>query len=115
VAAGYTIKLKDLEIINTLIREVEFLFFYKSGFLVFREVNTMMSTMNGLKRNYDIVMIDGHDVLHPRGFGLASQVDMIIDKTNLGVAKRLIVRSHIVEGNHFPELLLFKMKLWEPI
>ena len=71
----------------------------------------MISTLNDLKRDYDIVMIKGHNVLHPSGFGLASQVGMIIDKTTLGVAKRLIVRSHIVEGNHFPELLLFRNKI----
>jgi deoxyribonuclease V len=46
-------------------------------------------------------------VLHPRGFGLASQVGVMIDKPTLGVAKRLIVGIHIVEGNHFPELIIF--------
>jgi deoxyribonuclease V len=107
VAAAVLIDLYNLEIIETIIQEVELLFPYKSGFLGFREANAMVSVLNGLKRDYDVVMINGHGVLHPRGFGLASQVGVMIDKPTLGVAKRLIVGIHIVEGNHFPELIIF--------
>ncbi|MGO9386577.1 MAG: endonuclease V [Methanobacterium sp.] len=53
VAAAVLINLKDLEIIETIIREIELLFPYKPGFLGFREANAMVSTLNGLKRDYD--------------------------------------------------------------
>ncbi|MGO9386576.1 MAG: endonuclease V [Methanobacterium sp.] len=58
-----------------------------------------------------VVMVNGHGVLHPRGFGLASHVGMMIDKPTLGVAKRLIVGSHIIEGNHISELIFFKNEI----
>jgi len=111
VAAAVIINLKDLEIIETIIREVELLYPYKPGFLGFREANAMVSTLNGLKRDYDVVMINGHGVLHPRGFGLASHVGLMIDKPTLGVAKKLIVGSHIIESNHFPELIFFRNEI----
>jgi deoxyribonuclease V len=111
VAAAVLINLKDLEIIETIIREVELLFPYKPGFLGFREANAMVSTLNDLTMDYDVVMVNGHGVLHPRGFGLASHVGLMIDKATLGVAKRLIVGSHIIEGKHIPELIFFRNEI----
>ncbi|MGA2675924.1 MAG: endonuclease V [Methanobacterium sp.] len=87
VAATVIINLEDLEIIETRILEVELLFSYKPGFLGFREANAMVLSLNSLKMDYDVVMVNGHGVLHPRGFGLASHVGIMIDKPTLGVQK----------------------------
>ncbi len=111
VAAAVLIDLNDLEIIETITQEVELLFPYKPGFLGFREANAMVSVLSRLKRDYNAVMINGHGVLHPRGFGLASQVGVTVDKPTLGVAKRLIVGTPIVTGNHSPELIIFRNEI----
>ncbi len=111
VAAAVIINIEDLEIIETTIREVELLFPYKSEFLGFREVNATVYTLNDLKMDYDVVMVNGHGLLHPRRFGLASHVGIMIDKPTLGIAKRLIIGNHIIEGNHLPKLVFFRNEI----
>lgn len=44
-------------------------------------------------------MINGHGILHPRGFGLASHVGVMMNAPTIGLAKRLIVGSHIEDAS----------------
>ena len=44
-------------------------------------------------------MINGHGLLHPRGFGLASHVGVMMNAPTIGLAKRLIVGSHIEDAS----------------
>ena len=69
--------------------KVEMLFPYITGFLGFREADAMISVLKTLKNNYDVLMVNGHGVMHPRSFGLASHVGMLMDQPAIGVAKRL--------------------------
>jgi deoxyribonuclease V len=39
-------------------------------------------------------MVNGHGILHPRGFGLASQVGLQMDKPTIGLAKRLTAGNY---------------------
>ena len=111
VASAVILDRTSLEIVEKVIQEVELLFPYKSGFLGFREADGMVSVLSCLKKDYDVVMINGHGLLHPRGLGLASQVGVMIDIPTLGVAKRLIVGSPINIGNKLPELIIFKNEI----
>jgi deoxyribonuclease V len=43
-----------------------------------------------LKNRFDLLLIDGHGVLHPRRCGVASYVGVIIDRPTIGVAKSLL-------------------------
>jgi deoxyribonuclease V len=42
-------------------------------------------------------MVNGHGILHPRSFGLASQVGLLIDKPTLGLAKSLTSGIYILQ------------------
>ncbi len=95
VAAAVLVDLKSLKIIEQVTREVELFFPYISGFLGFRETDAMVSVLRDLKSSFDVIMVNGHGILHPRGFGLASQVGLMMDKPTIGLAKRLIAGSHI--------------------
>jgi deoxyribonuclease V len=52
-----------------------------------------------LKNLFDVLLIDGHGILHPRKCGLASYVGLMIDKPTIGVAKNLLYGS-ILENNY---------------
>jgi deoxyribonuclease V len=52
-----------------------------------------------LKNRFDLLLIDGHGVLHPRRCGVASYVGVIIDRPTIGVAKSLL--CGIVKENNF--------------
>ena len=90
VAAAVVIDLDYLKVIDSKTLEVELLFPYISGFLGFREVNAVISVLRKLNSDFDVLMVNGHGIMHPRGFGLASHVGLLMDVPTIGVAKRLI-------------------------
>ena len=78
---------------------------YLSGLFFLRESGPLLETLALLKNesesDFDILLIDGHGVLHPRRCGLASYVGYTIDKPTIGIAKNLICGSLLED--HFIE------------
>ena len=60
---------------------------YKSGFLGFRECNLLVKAINNLPETPDIIMCDGHGIIHPNRFGEAVQLGLILNIPTFGVAK----------------------------
>lgn len=108
VAAAVLVNRNTLKITEKVTREVDLLFPYISGFLGFRESDAMISVLNDIKSDFDCVMVNGHGIMHPRSFGLASQVGLILDKATIGVAKRLIVGSHIKRDKSSTQSIIFQ-------
>jgi len=63
---------------------------YISGFLMLREADPIINTLKLLKNPFDLLLVDGHGVLHPRHCGLASYVGVMLDTPTIGVAKSLL-------------------------
>jgi deoxyribonuclease V len=63
---------------------------YVPGFFVLRESEIIINILKPLRNRFDLLLIDGHGVLHPRRCGLASYVGIIIDKPTIGVAKKIL-------------------------
>ncbi|HEX7467676.1 MAG TPA: endonuclease V [Methanobacterium sp.] len=91
VAAAVVMDLNTLQMMENSTLMVELLFPYIPGFLGFREADATVSVLNSLKSGFDVLMVNGHGIIHPRGFGLASHVGILMDMPTLGVAKRLTV------------------------
>ena len=108
VAAAVSIDRKTMEIKETVTREVELTFPYIPGFLGFRESGAMISVLNDLEKDFNVIMVNGHGILHPRGFGLASHVGVMMDVPTLGLAKRLIVGSHIEGDTSSAQPIIFR-------
>ncbi|HKG41520.1 MAG TPA: endonuclease V [Nitrososphaeraceae archaeon] len=66
---------------------------YIPGLFVLRESEPILTTLKLLKNRYDLLLIDGHGVLHPRKCGLASYIGVLIDKPTIGVAKSILCGS----------------------
>jgi deoxyribonuclease V len=62
---------------------------YIPGLFMLREAGPVLRTLKRLKR-YDLVMADGHGLLHPRRCGLACYIGVIMDKPAIGAAKSLL-------------------------
>ena len=60
---------------------------YVPGLLMLREAEPIFYTLKLLKNSYDLLLIDGHGLLHPRRCGLACYVGVSLDKPTIGVAK----------------------------
>jgi deoxyribonuclease V len=95
VAAAVVLELEGLEIIEKKTLDVELFFPYMSGFLGIREVNAVISVVNTLEYDFDVLMVNGHGIMHPKGSGLASHVGVLLDVPTMGVAKRLIGGRYI--------------------
>jgi len=60
---------------------------YKTGFLGFRECNLLAQAIKRLPETPDIIMCDGHGIIHPKRFGEAVQLGFALDVPTFGVAK----------------------------
>lgn len=63
---------------------------YIPGFFMLREAKPILLTLKKLRENFDILLVDGHGILHPRKCGLACYVGLKLDKPVIGVAKKLL-------------------------
>jgi len=63
---------------------------YVPGFLSYRELKPARLAVEKLTE-YDVLMVNGHGLAHPRGLGLASHLGLTLGKPTVGVARRLLV------------------------
>ncbi len=63
---------------------------YIPGLLMLREAEPILCALRMLKNTYDLLLIDGHGVLHPRRCGLACYIGVTLNRPTIGVAKSLL-------------------------
>jgi deoxyribonuclease V len=63
---------------------------YIPGLLMIREAKPVLATLKLLKKDFDLLLIDGHGVLHPRRCGLACFLGLVNNKPTIGVGKHLL-------------------------
>ncbi len=79
--------------------EVPVSFPYIPGLLSFRETPVILEAFERLRHMPGLVMIDGHGYAHPRRFGYACHVGLLLDVPTIGVAKsRLLGEAGTVAG-----------------
>jgi len=91
-AAMVVFDMESGEEVERFIDEADTHFPYIPTYLAFREV----PVVRGLIHNVDkstVLMYDGNGVLHPDGFGIASQVGVEFGMPTIGVAKKLLCGS----------------------
>jgi deoxyribonuclease V len=71
---------------------------YVPGFLSFREAPVVLRAVRRLKRRPDLLLCDGQGLAHPRRFGLACHLGLLLGVPSVGVAKSLLVGTHAEPG-----------------
>lgn len=66
---------------------------YVPGLLMLREAESVFRTLRKLNNDFDLLLVDGHGLLHPRKCGLACYLGVTLDKPTIGVAKKLLCGS----------------------
>lgn len=93
-AAVVVLSFPDLQLVEKAIARRSTSFPYIPGFLSFREIPTILEALKELTIVPNLIMCDGHGIAHPRRFGIASHLGVLIDLPTIGVAKSLLVGKH---------------------
>ena len=64
---------------------------YVPGLLSFREAPALLAALKQLRCEPDVFMFDGQGYAHPRRFGLACHLGLLLDRPSLGCAKTILL------------------------
>ncbi len=71
---------------------------YVPGDLTFREGPAVLAAWRKLRRRPDAMLFDGHGLAHPRRFGIASHIGVVLAIPSVGCAKKRLVGEHDEPG-----------------
>lgn len=95
VIAGWVVwDVQIREAIETVVARRPVRFPYVPGLLSFREAPALIAALRRLRTEPDVFMLDGHGLAHPRCFGIACHVGLLIDRPTFGCAKSRLCGTH---------------------
>lgn len=80
---------------------------YVPGLLSFREIPVLLRAFAKLRGRADLIFYDGHGYAHPRRFGIACHLGVVLDCPTIGCAKSILVGE--------PEEPAMKAGSWAPL
>ena len=97
-AAVLVYHLPTMEPVDSAAAEDACRFPYIPGLLSFREVPVLLQAFAGLRVRPEAVLCDGQGRAHPRRFGLASHLGVLLDLPTVGCAKSRLIGSYREPG-----------------
>jgi len=91
----------DFKLLEIIENQGKAKFPYIPGFLAFREGENIIKTIEKIEKYVDVFIFDGHGIAHPKKFGLASHIGVLIEKPTIGCAKKLLF-GYYSEPPNFP-------------
>lgn len=93
-AAVAVLSWPNLHVVDRALAWRETGFPYVPGLLAFRELPAVVAALNELDTEPDLVFCDGQGIAHPRRFGIACHLGLLIDRPAIGVGKSRLVGAH---------------------
>ncbi len=90
-AAAVVVDTETLEMVDEAVAELPLSFPYVPGLLSFREAPAVLAAYEALAVKPDVLMLDGQGFAHPRRFGIACHVGLILGVPSLGAAKSPLI------------------------
>ena len=102
IGAVAVLNYKTLELLEKRSATCQVKFPYIPTLLSFREIPPAVACIKKLRRQPDVLLVDGHGAAHPYGCGFASYLGLVVGKSTVGVAKSILVgESKIIAGQEF--------------
>ncbi len=71
---------------------------YIPGYLSFREIPMLLPLFERIDLDFDVMLVDGVGIAHPRRLGLAAHLGLLFDKPSIGCAKSRLVGDYREPG-----------------
>jgi deoxyribonuclease V len=99
IAVGCVFEYPEIKLLERthVVRKVTFP--YVPGYLSFREGPAILDLFKKLKNGPDLIICDGQGIAHPKKFGLASHIGVLLDIPSIGCAKSRLVGQYSEPGS----------------
>jgi deoxyribonuclease V len=94
VAAVCLYRYAGLTLLEQAVAVKQMVFPYVPGYLFFREGPAIIAALRKLKKQPDVILLDGQGIAHPRGIGSASHLGVLLDIPTIGCAKTRLVGEY---------------------